>query len=200
MGTRDIWADSLQIAKRGAGDWLRSSSVTSENTSEFIQPGHMANILMQADMCSQLWARGQPGITITAMPTKSKKQITGAKNVARRFQVDTDDDNNFTEDFYCVSFDDESNGSAPDPLRNALSSLHYFEAAGAHLSRTYCGDSERTQERKYRKRPPLGTKPIKSFFTAQTSGKFSLIYTYNFIYDASTLTATRFSCEQGGDT
>ncbi|KAK9349571.1 hypothetical protein V1523DRAFT_400006, partial [Lipomyces doorenjongii] len=60
--------------------------------------------------------------------------------------IDTDDDNNFTEDFYCVGFD-ETNGSAPDPLRNALSSLHYFEAAGAHLSRTYCGDSKRTQER-----------------------------------------------------
>ncbi|KAK9238570.1 hypothetical protein V1525DRAFT_374784, partial [Lipomyces kononenkoae] len=34
---------SLQIAKRGAGDWLRSSSVTSRQ-------------------CSRLWARGQPGI------------------------------------------------------------------------------------------------------------------------------------------
>ncbi|KAK9364346.1 hypothetical protein V1509DRAFT_613547 [Lipomyces kononenkoae] len=112
------------------------------------------------------------------MPAKSKKQITGAKNVARRFQIDTDDDNKFTEDFYCVRFDDETNGSArsaPDPLRNALSSLHYFEGADIGSG------------------PLVGTKPIKSFFTAQTSGKLSLIYTYN---SYTTLTANRFSCLQ----
>ncbi|KAK9234669.1 hypothetical protein V1525DRAFT_459217 [Lipomyces kononenkoae] len=90
------------------------------------------------------------------MPAKSKRQIAGANNSAMRYQqaVDNNDDN-FTEDFNCVSFDDPVTA----PLPNS-SSLKYFEGAGALLSRTYGGDSKRTQSRKYRVRAPKGNKLI----------------------------------------
>ncbi|KAJ8102007.1 hypothetical protein POJ06DRAFT_248494, partial [Lipomyces tetrasporus] len=51
---------SLRRVKRGACNWLRSSSITSEYTSEFLQPGHLANINVDRQ-CSQVWARGQHG-------------------------------------------------------------------------------------------------------------------------------------------
>ncbi|KAK9358845.1 hypothetical protein V1504DRAFT_435362 [Lipomyces starkeyi] len=99
------------------------------------------------------------------MPAKSKRQIAGANNFAMRYQKAVDDDDSFTEDFNCVSFDDAVTAPLRNSLRkNALSSLKYFEGAGAHLSRTYGGDSKRTQKRKYRQRAPKGNKLITGYF------------------------------------
>ncbi|KAK9364961.1 hypothetical protein V1509DRAFT_450075, partial [Lipomyces kononenkoae] len=103
------------------------------------------------------------------MTAKSKKQTVGAKNLAMRYQKAVDDDDNFTEDFNCVSFDDAVTLPLPNSMRNALSSLKYFEGAGAQLSRTYGGDSLRTQRRKYRKRAPKGNKLITGYFGTQSS-------------------------------